>query len=87
MYEQFNKLNDMELSNYERKSIEKLEETIFKGKWSNAGLVELIKLVFSYLNPISLQKYAEQEGISYPGALKRNVHVDILGQRFFLDNE
>ena len=75
------------MTKYEQDSITKLEKAIFEGRWSNAGMVELIKLIFNYLNPISLQDYAKNEGISYPGALKRNVHVSFLGRRFFLNND
>lgn len=34
----------MQLSDYEINAIRKLGQAIHEGKWSNAGLVELIKL-------------------------------------------
>jgi hypothetical protein len=77
----------MQLSEYEEKSLQRLGETIMEGRWSNEGMVEAVKLLFTFLNPIPLQDYANNEGITYPGALKRNVHVEILGKRFYLDNE
>jgi hypothetical protein len=75
-----------QLTDYEQKSLQRLGETIMEGKWSNEGMVEAVKLLFDFLNPIPLQDYANKEGITYPGALKRNVHTELLGRRFFLDN-
>lgn len=76
-----------QLSQYEQNSLNKLGQTIHSGKWSNDGLVQLIELALTYLNPITLQQYAEKKGITYNGALKRNKHIEILGIKYILDNE
>lgn len=76
-----------QLTEYEEKSLQRLGQSVMDGKWSNEGMVEAIKLLFDFLNPISLQDYADKENITYPGALKRNVHTEILGRRYYLDND
>ena len=60
-----------ELTEYERKALNKLGQSIVDGKWSNAGLVELIKLVGEdFLNIKTIPKYAKSVGKSYPGVVK-----------------
>ena len=76
-----------QLTKYEKLALQKLGESIHAGKWSNEGLVQLIELTINYLNPISLQNHADDEGISYNGAKFRNVSVTILGQKYVLDND
>lgn len=76
-----------DLSKYEIDSLNKLGQTIHSGKWSNAGLVRLIELALTYLNPITLQQYAEKKGITYNGALKRNKHIEFLETKYIIDNE
>lgn len=76
-----------QLTAYEKDSLNKLGQTIHVGKWSNAGLVQLVELALTYLNPITLQQYADREKISYNGALKRNKHVEILNTKYIIDNE
>jgi hypothetical protein len=56
-----------DLSKYEIDSLKKLGQTIHTGKWSDTGLVQLVELALTYLNPVTLQQYAENEGISYNG--------------------
>jgi len=75
------------LSEYERLALNKLGESIQNGKWSNDGLVQLIELSIEYLNPISLQKYADNNEISYNAAKKRNVAIKILNQKYVIDND
>ena len=79
----------MKLSNYEQKSLKKLEETIQKGNWSNNALVELIKLAGEYLNIKTVAKYAADNKISYPGANKetKNRKIKIIfDTKFIIDN-
>jgi hypothetical protein len=75
------------LTEYEQLAINKLGQSIQDGKWSNDGIVQLIELCIDYLNPISLQEYANKEKISYNGAKKRNVSCFLLGQKFVFDND
>jgi len=75
------------LTDYEKLALQKLGETIHHGKWSNDGLVQCVELCLEYLNPVTLQKYANNEGITYNGAKKRNKSTNILGQKYVLDNE
>lgn len=79
----------MELSNYEQKSLKKLEETIKNGHWSNDALVELIKLTGEYLNIKTVPKYATDNKMSYPGAIKETKNrklTIIFDTKFIIDN-
>ena len=58
------------MTDYEVKSIEKLGKTIHQGKWTNGGLVKLIKLAGDFLNIKTIPNYARFVGKSYPGVLK-----------------
>lgn len=76
----------MQLSEYEQKSINKLGESIHLGKWSNQGMVKLIELVSDYLNPLTIQEYADAHGISYQAARKHK-QTKILRQKRIIDND
>lgn len=78
------------LNEYEDLALKKLGETIQAGKWSNAGLVELIKLCGEYLNIQTIPDYCEQNGISYQGAkkdTKNRKNIEIFNVKFIIDNE
>lgn len=77
----------MQISEYEEKSLNKLGEAITAGKWSNAGLVQLIELSGGFLNIRTLAEYAKQENLSYNGAKKCREVIKILGIKFIIDNE
>lgn len=77
----------MELSDYERKAITKLGQSIHNGQWSNEGLVQLIAVVIDYLNPITITQYSEKYGISYNGVKNHRSLKTILNRKYFLDNE
>ena len=76
-----------ELSDYERKAIIKLGESIHAGRWSNAGLVELIKLEGDFLNIKTIPKYAKSVGKSYPGVLKTKKVTEIFDVKWIIDND
>lgn len=76
-----------ELSEYERKSLRKLGESIHQGKWSNDGLVQLVELVIDFLNPVPLLQYGKENGISYNGLKKQNKAITLLNQKYIIDNE
>lgn len=77
----------MKLSEYELKSIEKLEKSIMNGNFSNNGLVQLIELIGTYLNIDTIPNYCKKNNISYNGAKKnRNTRI-IFGVKFVIDNK
>lgn len=76
-----------QLTEYEQKSLHKFEETICEGKWSNEGLVQLIELVGDYLNPVSIQEYADKTGKSYNGIKKTKKATVLFGHKYIIDNE
>jgi hypothetical protein len=75
------------LSEYEQLALNKLGESIHDGKWSNEGLVQLIELSRGFLNLITLQEYADKNKISYNGAKKRNISIELFGQKYVIDND
>ena len=76
----------MQLSEYEQKSINKLGESIHAGKWSNEGMVKLIELVGEYLNPLSIQEFADNRHISYQ-ASRKHKQIILFRQKFIIDND
>ena len=78
------------LNDYEASALKKLGQTIQDGKWSNDGLVELIKLSGEFLNLRTVPDYCRETGMSYTGAIKptasRSV-VKIFNVKFIIDNE
>ena len=62
------------LSEYEQLALNKLGQSIQDGNWSNDGLVQLIELVKDFLNPIPMQEYANNHGLTYNG-LKKQKYV------------
>lgn len=76
-----------QLSEYEQKALNKLGESIMEGKWSNEGMVQLIELCGKFLNPLTIQQYADKYGKTYNGIKKTQTTVLLLGNKFILDNE
>jgi len=83
---QFKKLNLMQLTEYESKSLIKFEQSIIEGKFTNDGMVQLIKLIEDYLNPLSIQEFADRNNISYQAARKHK-QVILFRQKFIIDND
>lgn len=76
-----------ELTQYERDSLNKLGQSIQEGKWSNAGLVQLIELAGMYLNIKTIPDYAKDQRITYNGAIKRIRPITIFNVKFIIDNQ
>ena len=75
-----------QLTEYENIVLKKLGESIHKGKWSNEGMVKLIELIGEYLNPLSIQEFADEKGISYQAARKHKQTV-LFRHKFIVDND
>jgi len=76
-----------QLSEYEQHALNKLGQSIHEGKWSNDGLVQLIELLKDFLNPITIQEYANTHGLSYNGVKKQNKAVLLFNQKYIIDNQ
>lgn len=76
-------MND--LSEYELLALNKLGVSIHDGRWSNSGLVKLIELVGDYLNPLSIQEFADERNMSYQAARKHKQTI-LFRQKFIIDN-
>lgn len=78
------------INEYEASVLKKLGQSIQEGRWSNEGLVELIKLEGEYLNLRTVPDYCTETGMSYPGAIKetktRKVR-EIFNVKFIIDND
>jgi hypothetical protein len=78
----------LQLSDYEIKSLRKLEESIRNDQWSQSGLVKLIKLVGEgYLNMMTIPNYAKSVKKSYPGVLKTKKPEVLFDVKFIIDND
>ena len=77
----------MQLTEYEQKSIEKLEQAVFEGRLSNTALVQIIELAGSFLNLQTISDYAKTNGISYNGAKKFRQNITLFGVKFVVDND
>jgi hypothetical protein len=80
----------IQLSQYEELSLQKLGESIHKGKWSNEGLVKLIELAGDFLNIKTVPEYAKEKGISDVAARKDTFYRKnrtIFNTKFVIDND
>ena len=67
---------------------ERLFECIHNGELENDDLVKIFEHTGMILNVCSLTEYAKRNGISYQGALKRNLTSYIFGGlKFVTDNQ
>lgn len=62
----------MQLTDYEGKSLQKLGEAIYSGRWSNVALIQLIELAGDLLNIKTISNYAKHNKMSYKGASKES---------------
>lgn len=78
----------MQLSDYESKAIQKFGQSVFDGKWSNDGLVSLMKVIADdFLQAKRVSNFACKYGISPQGARKFRKVFKIDGYQFIVDNE
>jgi hypothetical protein len=75
----------MQLSDYEKKSIEKFHEACHNGQWTDKGLSEILKLISDYSNARTLNKFCKSSGLNY-NTVKAQA-VEFGGVKFVLDNE
>ena len=78
----------MQLSDYEAKSLNAFGQSVIDGKWSDDGLVSLLKLIAEdFLNAKRVSHYANDNGITTQGARKFRSGFKIDGMQFIIDNE
>lgn len=75
-----------ELTKYEEDSLNKLGQSIYTGKWSSEGLVQLIELAGNFLNLQTIPQYSKSNNISYNGVKKHRQVKNIFGVKFVIDN-
>ena len=63
----------MQLSEYERKALNAFDISMMEGKWSDDGLVSLLKLIVDELELVRISTYSEKKDISTQQARKTNV--------------
>ncbi len=79
----------IQLTDYEKRSLQKLGESILEGKWSNEALVKLIELAGDYLNLKTVSDYVKKTGISDVAARKNTKYrenLTIFNTKFIIDN-
>jgi hypothetical protein len=74
------------MTEFELLSINRIEHAIYDGRLSNDGMIKIIKLFECYLNPLSIQEFANRYGISYQGARKHKQTI-LFRQKFIIDND
>lgn len=77
----------MQLTDFEIKSLEKLQESFIEGRISTDCLVQIIEQCGSFLNLKTISNYAKENGISYNGAKKFRKNIQLFGTKFILDND
>jgi len=70
--------------------IDKIEEYIYKclmkDELNNDNLVQLIERINTYVNLKTIQKYANDNNISYNGAKNNRKVLDVFGLKLIADN-
>lgn len=78
----------MQLSDYESKAIAKFGQSVIDGKWTNEGLVSLLKVIANdFLQAKRVSHFAEDNAITSQWARKRSDVFEIDGYQFIPDNE
>lgn len=78
----------MQLSEYETKAIEKFNQSVMEGKWSNGGLVSLLKLIVEdFLQAKRVSHFAKDNELTPQGARKFRDTFSIDGYQFIADND
>jgi hypothetical protein len=78
----------MQLTDYEEKSLFAFEKSVIEGKWSNEGLVSLLKLITDdYLQLKKVVNYSKNNNITPQGARKFRDVIKIDNFSFISDNE
>lgn len=69
----------------------KIEEYVYKclqkDELTNSDLVQIIERVNSYLNLKTIQKYANDNFLSYNGVKKHREIINLFGCKFVADND
>jgi hypothetical protein len=71
--------------------IDKIEEYVYKclqkDELSNSDLVQVIERINNYLNLKTIQKYADDNHISYNGAKNNREIISLFNLKFIADND
>lgn len=78
----------MQLTDYEQKSLEAFEKSIIEGKWSNDGLVSMLKLITNdYLSLKTIKSISIIKGKSTQWLRKSKNVIKIDNVQFLPDND
>lgn len=71
--------------------IDKIDEYVYKSlqrdELTNVDLVQIIERMNSYLNLKTIQKYADDNYLSYNGVKKHREIINLFGCKFVADND
>ena len=76
----------MQLSENERKMLDKFAHYVANNDISNDCLVQFIELAGSYLNLQTIPNYAKSNKLTYNGVKKTRQIVTIFNVKFVIDN-
>jgi hypothetical protein len=75
----------MELSDYEKKAVNKFAEACHNGLWSSDGLSELLKVISDYGNVEPLNTYCKSRSLHYNTVKKKAITFG--SKKFIIDNQ
>ena len=64
-----------------------LEKQLYKGKFDNKDIVQLIELAGTYLNLQTIPDYAKENNISYNGVKNFRNIIKLFNVKFVIDND
>jgi len=74
------------LSEYEKRSLYAFESSIHDGKWTNEGLISMLKLLEVYLNLKRVSDVSKETGKSTQGLRRKNNVVKMCGYSLIIYN-
>ena len=77
----------MQMTEYEQRNLEAFEKSINEGKWSNDGMVSMLKLLETYLGLKRVSEFAKEEGKSTQALRRRSNIIKLCGYAMAIDNE
>ena len=66
--------------------VNKIDQLAFEGKIDNQDMVQIIELLGSYLNLMTISEYAKHHNKSYNGVKKHRNIITIFGNKYVLEN-
>lgn len=66
--------------------VNRIDQLAFEGTLNNQDMVQIIELLGSYLNLMTISEYAKHHNKSYNGVKKHRNIISLFGNKYVLDN-